>query len=237
MAEKTTRYTPEFRRQLVALAGTGRTPASLSKEFGPSAWTIGLWVKQAARDEGSGDGGLTSAEKDRIGKYAARLVEENDFVYIDGGTTTEAVIRYLTEKKATYVTNGLFQAQLLIGRGFQTYVLGGRIRPETEAIVGAESLEQIESYNFSIGFFGTNGITLENGFTTPDLIEGSVKEAAMRKSLRAVVLADPSKFGRIYPMTFGEIQDAEIITTVLPEPSLKNKTKITEADYDLHGDV
>ena len=38
-------------------------------------------------------------------------------------------------------------------------------------------------------------------------------------------------------MTFGEIQDAEIITTVLPEPSLKNKTKITEADYDLHGDV
>ena len=180
---------------------------------------------------------LYSAEKERIGKYAARLVEENDFVYIDGGTTTEAVIRYLTEKKATYVTNGLFQAQLLIGRGFQTYVLGGRIRPETEAIVGAESLEQIESYNFSIGFFGTNGITLENGFTTPDLIEGSVKEAAMRKSLRAVVLADPSKFGRIYPMTFGEIQDAEIITTVLPEPSLKNKTKITEADYDLHGDV
>ena len=50
MAEKTIRYTPEFKRQMVGLARSGRTPASLSKEFGPSAWTIGLWVKQDARD-------------------------------------------------------------------------------------------------------------------------------------------------------------------------------------------
>ena len=59
MADKTVRYTPEFKRQMVALARGGRTAASLAKEFGPSAWTIGLWVKQAARDEGKGDGGLT----------------------------------------------------------------------------------------------------------------------------------------------------------------------------------
>jgi transposase-like protein len=42
MAEKTVRYTPEFRRQMVALARSGRSPASLSKEFGPSVWTIGF---------------------------------------------------------------------------------------------------------------------------------------------------------------------------------------------------
>ena len=53
MADKTVRYTPEFKRQMVSLARSGRTPASLSKEFGPSAWTIGLWVKQAARDAGA----------------------------------------------------------------------------------------------------------------------------------------------------------------------------------------
>lgn len=180
---------------------------------------------------------LFSAEKERIGKYAASLVKKGDFVYIDGGTTTEVVIRYLKEKDAVYMTNGLFQAQLLTARGFETHVLGGRIRLETEAIVGAESLNQLEAYNFSIGFFGTNGITAENGYTTPDLMEGSVKEAAMRHSLRAVVLADPSKFGRIYPMTFGGIESAEIITTVLPDPSIRNKTTITEADYDLHSDL
>ena len=54
---QTVRYMPELRRQMVALARSGRTAASLSKEFGPSAMTIGTWVKQAARDAGKGDGG------------------------------------------------------------------------------------------------------------------------------------------------------------------------------------
>jgi transposase len=83
MAEKTIRYTPEFKRQLVALVRTGRTPASLSKEFGPSAWTIGLWVKQAARDAGSGDGGLTSAEREelmQLRRENRRLREEREIL-------------------------------------------------------------------------------------------------------------------------------------------------------------
>ena len=67
MADKTVRYTPEFRRQMVALARSGRTAASLSKEFGPSAMTIGTWIKQAARDAGKGDGGRSSAERDNRG--------------------------------------------------------------------------------------------------------------------------------------------------------------------------
>ena len=79
MADKTVRYTPEFRRQMVALARSGRTAASLSKEFGPSAMTIGTWIKQAARDAGKGDGGLSSAARPscaarlRIGHRIARV--------------------------------------------------------------------------------------------------------------------------------------------------------------------
>ena len=73
MASKTTRYTPEFKRQMVALARSGRTAASLAKEFGPSAWTIALWIKQDARDGGKGDGGLTSAEREEL----TRLRREN----------------------------------------------------------------------------------------------------------------------------------------------------------------
>ncbi len=83
MAEKTIRYTPEFKRQMVGLARSGRTPASLSKEFGPSAWTIGLWVKQDARDAGKGDGGLSSAEREeltRLRRENRRLKEERDIL-------------------------------------------------------------------------------------------------------------------------------------------------------------
>jgi transposase len=83
MADKTIRYAPEFRRQMVDLVRAGRTPASLSKEFGPSAWTIGLWVKRAARDAGKGDGGLTSAEREelsRLRRENKRLKEEREIL-------------------------------------------------------------------------------------------------------------------------------------------------------------
>ena len=73
MTKKTIRYTPEFKRQMVELVRGGRTPASLAKEFGPTPWSIGLWVKQAARDAGKGDGGLTTAERAEL----AQLRREN----------------------------------------------------------------------------------------------------------------------------------------------------------------
>jgi len=73
MADKSVRYTPEFKRQMVDLVRGGRTPASLSKEFGPMACSIGLWVKRARRDEGTGDGGLTTAEREEL----SRLRREN----------------------------------------------------------------------------------------------------------------------------------------------------------------
>ena len=83
MADKTVRYAPEFRRQMVELVRTGRSPASLAKEFGPSGWTISRWVKQAARDGGKGDGGLTSPEREeltRLRRENRRLKEERDIL-------------------------------------------------------------------------------------------------------------------------------------------------------------
>jgi transposase len=73
MAKTTTRYTREFKRQMIDLVGSGRTPAELSREFGPTAWTISLWVKQDTRDQGKGDGGLTTAEREEL----TRLRREN----------------------------------------------------------------------------------------------------------------------------------------------------------------
>lgn len=94
MADKTVRYTPEFRRQMVALARSGRTAASLSKEFGPSAMTIGTWIKQAARDIGAGDGGLTTAEREelrRLRREVRRLKEEREIL-------SKAAAWFATEK-------------------------------------------------------------------------------------------------------------------------------------------
>ena len=97
MANKQNRYAPEFRRQMVELARTGRSPAELSREFGPSAWTIALWVKQAARDVGKGDGGLTSAERAEL----TQLRRENRRLREEREILSKAAAWFANEKPAT----------------------------------------------------------------------------------------------------------------------------------------
>jgi len=60
------RYPKEFRRQLVELHRAGRSLSDLSREFGPSQWAISRWVRQADRDEGCDDGGLTTAKREEL---------------------------------------------------------------------------------------------------------------------------------------------------------------------------
>ena len=66
-------YPPELRRRLVALARAGRSPGELAQQFEPSEQCIRNWVKQAERDEGKRQDGLTSEEKTEL----ARLRREN----------------------------------------------------------------------------------------------------------------------------------------------------------------
>lgn len=73
MSKYTTRYSPEFKEQTVALCRSGRSPGDLAKEFPPCAKTIREWAQQADRDEGKRNDGLTSLER----KELARLRREN----------------------------------------------------------------------------------------------------------------------------------------------------------------
>jgi len=59
-------YPPGFRQQMVELARAGRTPESLAREFEPTAESIRNWVKQADRDKGRRDDGLTSPERGEL---------------------------------------------------------------------------------------------------------------------------------------------------------------------------
>ena len=66
-------YSPEFRQRIVELVRKGRTPEQLAREFEPSAQAIRNWVRQADRDAGRRQDGLTSAELDEL----RRLRREN----------------------------------------------------------------------------------------------------------------------------------------------------------------
>src|ERR1700689_669779 len=102
MAEKNVRYTPEFKRQMVDMVRSGRTPASLAKEFGPTAWSISLWVKQAQRDIGKGDGGLTTAEREEL----SRLRRENRKLKEEREILSKAAAWFATESGTSRRSSG-----------------------------------------------------------------------------------------------------------------------------------
>ena len=72
-------YPPEFRQQIIDLVNAGRTPEELSREFEPTAQTIHNWVKQADLDTGVRSDGLTSLEREELG----RLRRENKQLRIE----------------------------------------------------------------------------------------------------------------------------------------------------------
>ncbi|MCF0245462.1 MAG: DeoR/GlpR transcriptional regulator [Ileibacterium sp.] len=151
-------------------------------------------------------------QKTRIGKKAASLIEQDDFVYIDAGTTTEAMLEFIPEGDAVFVTNAVSHARILASRGFQVSILGGSFKAVTEAIVGTETLNSLAAYNFTKGFFGTNGVDEQGRLTTPDPMEAATKKAAMQACRKKYILADSSKFPTTSRITFGWCREGVLIT-------------------------
>ena len=167
-------------------------------------------------------------EKVAIAKYAAGLIQSGDFVYIDAGTSTELMIDYIKVSNVTFVTNSLTHAKKLSDKGYTVYILGGEFKSTTEAIVGEEAVETLDKYNFTKGFWGTNGISITKGFSTPEVKEAMVKKKSMENCKERYVLADSSKFSQISSVKFSEFENATIITTELKNASYKKYKNIKE---------
>lgn len=171
---------------------------------------------------------LYTAEKTAIADYAASLLEDGDFVYLDAGTTTEKVIDFIPLKQITFVTNGFLHARRLAKRGFQVYIPAGSFKATTETIVGAECVLSLQNYNFTKCFMGVNGISLTAGLSTPDKGEASVKKAAIHQSKEVCFLADHSKFSQISAITFAYLNGVQIITDRLPDQKYRSEAIIRE---------
>ncbi|MCR5795691.1 MAG: DeoR/GlpR family DNA-binding transcription regulator [Solobacterium sp.] len=155
---------------------------------------------------------LNIQNKKAIAKYAASLIKDSDVVYIDAGTTTGEMLPHLKNIKATYITNCVSHAKVLCSYGHKVFVPGGFLKSKTEALIGSDTYQYIENMNFTIGFFGANGISLKEGYTTPDPEEGEIKRIACSHTGDAYILADSSKFNVICTYTYAKIDRGSIIT-------------------------
>lgn len=212
-----------IRRDLNTLDNAGR----LCKVHGGATVSHNSYLTQ--EDDVLTKQDLHSREKELIGRCAAALIQPEDFVYIDAGTTTFRMLEHLATENVTYVTNGIQHAAKLAALGCRVYVPGGRIKGNTQAITGTEAIRSLNCYNFTKGFFGTNGISSAAGFSTPEFSEGNLKTAGFHRCQKRYVVADSSKFKRVFPVTFAKLAEADIITDMLPDPKYRKITNIIEA--------
>lgn len=169
-------------------------------------------------------------EKVAIARKAATFIKDGMSIYLDAGTTTQAMVPFLEGKKIVVVTNSLPIANELFDLDIKTFVIGGELKRSTQALVGYNARESMMNYRVDLAFLGMNGIDLDAGYTTPDPEEALVKKTAIELAHTSYVLADASKIGKRTFSRVATLDAAELITSSdASMSSIQTITKVVNA--------
>lgn len=164
-----------------------------------------------------------SSEKMSIGEAASQLVEPNDCILIASGTTVLSFAKSLQPKGSlTVITAALNVALELIHRPeIEVIQLGGLLRKSSSSVAGAYAERILDDFSCSKLFLGVDGIDLEFGLTTTNMMEAQLNKKMIAASQKTVVLADSSKFGM---RGFGRICGLEDIEQVITDGRISDHT-------------
>ncbi|RJQ41272.1 MAG: DeoR/GlpR transcriptional regulator [Anaerolineaceae bacterium] len=145
---------------------------------------------------------LHNSAKERIGQVAASLIQQGDIILLDSGTTTLQIVRNTpaslrVSNMINMVTNSMpLVPEVLTWPSPNLTVLGGIYLPDYQATVGPQTLNQLKELTADIAFLGTDGLTLEGGATTANVLMAEVDRMMADHARKTVLVTDSSKFGR-----------------------------------------
>src|SRR5256885_335949 len=139
-------------------------------------------------------------EKVRIGRAAAELIQPGETIILDSGTTTAEVARHLKRMKIqslTVITNALnIGMELADAPGISLIMIGGLLRPVACSFVGPQAEAMMNEFHADRLFLAVDGFGLENGPSTPDVLEAPLNNVMIRSAKEVNVVTDFSKLGR-----------------------------------------
>lgn len=137
-----------------------------------------------------------SAEKEAIARAAAQLVNADETIFLDVGTTVLSMAQHIrTGGPFTVFTNSIRTAIALSQNSDCSVILpGGQVRAGELALSGFPAEDNMQHFNISKAFIGAAGIT-ESGITDFHLGEANLRRQVIRNASQVIVLADSSKFG------------------------------------------
>lgn len=153
--------------------------------------------------------------KRRIAEKAASFLSHGSVVFLDVGTTAEAVARALADNHQLRVfTASLAAASILVGKpGIDLFVMGGSVRSIDGSIVGETTLSMLSRFRFDHAVIGFSGMDRDGVPMDYDLEKVAVKQAAIAQSTRTLIVGDSSKFRRSAVVRFGDESESLAFVT------------------------
>lgn len=154
------------------------------------------------------------AQKQRIAERAAAMIEADAKIYLDAGSTCLELAKLLAHRTdITVVTNSLPAINELAGAGPRLIVIGGELRPLSQALVGPLSTPVLDQLYLDHAFVGTFSLSLDAGMTTTDPAEAFTKEHVLTRTREAVLLVDGSKLGTRSFAQAGRLDQIDVVIT------------------------
>ncbi len=162
-----------------------------------------------------------SAEKNRIAAELVRHIPNNSSLFIDIGTSTEAVARaLLNHQNMKVVTNNLHVAAILLPKDdFTIIIAGGEVRNRDGGIMGEATRDFIGQFCMDFAITGISGIDMDGTLLDFDYHEVRVAQAMMANARRTFTIADHSKFGRNAMIRLGHVGDIDTLFTDAQPPA------------------
>ncbi len=150
-----------------------------------------------------------------ISHKAVSLIEENDSIVIDSGTTTEYLANLLPENKNLTIlcyTLNIFQS-LVRKKNITKILAGGEYYDNNMLFQSKEGLNQIKNFRSTKAFIGATGFSQKLGITCSNRGEPEIKRSVMDSSIQKILLLDSSKFDLVRPCYFAQVDDFDLIIT------------------------
>lgn len=189
---------PEIEAELKASPATIRRDLTLLERLGKIIRTHG-----GAMHPSASEGEITYQQralvnmnaKEQIAQIAASYVKPGSTVYLDAGTTCQALAKLLRDQKGlTIFTNSVPLLSLARNSGAKICVPGGELRVPSLSLIGSIALKWLENIRFDIAFIAASGLHLTEGASVPSFEEAAMKQAAMQRAASSILLADFSKW-------------------------------------------
>jgi len=200
-----------IRRDLTELADAGRLERVHGGAVLPSGTTnIGYEERRS----------LNHAAKQRIAQGCARAIPENSSLFLNIGTSTEAVaLELINHRNLLVVTNNMNVANILVGNSdCEIIVAGGTLRRSDGGLVGNLTTEAISHFKFDLAVIGCSALDVDGDLLDFDVQEVGVSRSIIRQSRRVFLVADHSKFARSAPARISSLAEIDAFFTDRPLP-------------------